>query len=599
MPMDFRGAVAMKHKLVLPVLLSALLAAAVPAGADETSPFGINIHVPQGAELDLLLDRAQAAGIGWVRIDFVWAYVEGSPDRYDWTIYDAIAAKARARGIEVFATLDYTPGWATSGPELTGVPDDPGQWADFCFRAARRYRGSIRYWGLWNEANLDRFWSGSRQEYIDIIVKRGADALHAGNPDAQVGGPELAHLTSGDSDWYEWLRQTLLQAGDRLDFVTHHLYDNDGPGDVTEKLEASTLFGNRPSSWGIVAPSVKEVLKNAGWLGKPFWLTETGWESARVGEGRQAADYTGLLDDWFSGRSGRDWVDKIFFYEAKDGSTSGGPSFGILRPDGAPKPAYAAYAAFTASWREAQGRELLLGGRFAVEVSWRDHQGRTGAGTAVPDTGQSGFFWFFDPGNLELVVKALDGRAVNGRYWIFYGALSDVEYWITVTDRETGEVRRYHNPSGNLCGRGDTSAFPVGSAAASSSLVVAPMTAAGIDLASAKAGSCGGSSSALCLLGSRFRVEVEWRRRDGMSGTGTAVPRTDQSGTFWFFDPANTELVVKVLDGRPLTGRFWVFYGALSDVEYWITVTDTETGARKQYHNPPGNLCGTGDTQAL
>lgn len=590
----------MKPKLFPSVLLLlALLAAVTPAGADESSPFGINIHAPQGAELDLLLDRAEAAGIGWVRIDFVWAYVEASPDHYDWTVYDAIAAKAKARGIEVFATLDYTPGWATSGPELTGVPDDPGQWADFCFRAARRYRGSIRYWGLWNEANLDRFWSGSRQQYIDIIVKRGADALHDGNPDAQVGGPDLAHLTSGDSDWYEWLRQTLLQAGDRLDFVTHHLYDNDGPGDVTEKLEASTLFGNKPSNWGLVPPSVKDVLKNTGWLGKPFWLTETGWESARVGEGRQASSYTGLLNDWFTGRSGRDWIDKIFFYEAKDGSAADSPTWGILRPDGTPKPAYDAYAAFTASWRQAQGRELLLGGRFAVEVTWRDHQGRTGAGTAVPDTEQSGFFWFFDPGNLELVVKALDGRSVNGRYWIFYGALSDVEYWITVTDRQTGEVRSYHNPSGNLCGRGDTSAFPVGSAAASSSLVVAPMTAGGIDLAPSKAGSCGASSSTLCLLGSRFRVEVEWRRRDGVSGTGMATPRTDQSGTFWFFDPANTELVVKVLDGRPLTGRFWVFYGALSDVEYWITVTDTETGARKQYHNPPGNLCGTGDTQAL
>src|SRR4029077_8096480 len=138
-----RGAVAMKPKLFASVLLLlALLAAVPPVGADESSPFGINIRAPQGAELDLLLDRAEPAAIGWVRIDFVWADVEGSPGRYDWTVYDAIAAKAKARGIEVFATLDYTPGWATSGPELTGVPDDPGQWADFCFRAARRYRGS-------------------------------------------------------------------------------------------------------------------------------------------------------------------------------------------------------------------------------------------------------------------------------------------------------------------------------------------------------------------------------------------------------------------------------------------------------------------------
>ena len=40
-----------------------------------------------------------------------------------------------------------------------------------------------------------------------------------------------------------------------------------------------------------------------------------------------------------------------------------------------------------------------------------------------------------------------------------------------------------------------------------------------------------------------------------------------------------------MLDGRPVNGHFWVFYGALSDVEYTITVTDTVTGNRRRYHN--------------
>ena len=48
-----------------------------------------------------------------MRIDFVWAYVETSRGAYDWSVYDAIAAAAQARGLEVFATLDYTPAWAT------------------------------------------------------------------------------------------------------------------------------------------------------------------------------------------------------------------------------------------------------------------------------------------------------------------------------------------------------------------------------------------------------------------------------------------------------------------------------------------------------
>jgi hypothetical protein len=77
------------------------------------------------------------------------------------------------------------------------------------------------------------------------------------------------------------------------------------------------------------------------------------------------------------------------------------------------------------------------------------------------------------------------------------------------------------------------------------------------------------------------------------------VSEGDQTGAFWFFDPANLELLVKVIDGRALTGHFWFFYGALSNVEYWVTVTDTATGASKRYHNPPGDICGVGDTAAL
>ena len=54
-----------------------------------------------------------------------------------------------------------------------------------------------------------------------------------------------------------------------------------------------------------------------------------------------------------------------------------------------------------------------------------------------------------------------------------------------------------------------------------------------------------------------------------------------------------------MLDGRPVNGRFWVFYGALTDVEYTITVTDTATADVATYHNLPGEICGDADTTAF
>jgi uncharacterized protein YegP (UPF0339 family) len=249
----------------------------------------------------------------------------------------------------------------------------------------------------------------------------------------------------------------------------------------------------------------------------------------------------------------------------------------------------------------------LTGSRFTVEASWRDAAGkRSGVAHAIPRTDESGTLWFFDAKNVELIVKVLDGTSLNGHFWVFYGALSDVEYWIRVTDQETGQVRTYYNPRGNLCGRGDTSAFPTDETNTSSGSQAVHVEGISSrpregEVASRKGavGPCQGGTSSLCLLGGRFEVAVSWRTNSGTAGQGVAISSTDESGFFWFFDSRNIELAVKILDGTTVNGEFWVFYGALSDVDYSVNVRDTLTGTTKSYHNASGNICGSADTSAF
>lgn len=104
---------------------------------------------------------------------------------------------------------------------------------------------------------------------------------------------------------------------------------------------------------------------------------------------------------------------------------------------------------------------LCLGsGRFGVEVAWRDFQGNTGSGHALPMTDDSGLLWFFAPTNLEMLVKALDGCGTNGHHWLFAAATTDVEWHLTVTDGLTGATKVYDNPLGRASpATTDTSAF--------------------------------------------------------------------------------------------------------------------------------------------
>jgi hypothetical protein len=243
----------------------------------------------------------------------------------------------------------------------------------------------------------------------------------------------------------------------------------------------------------------------------------------------------------------------------------------------------------------AQETLCLLDGRFAVTAWWRDpRSGDFGPARAepLPNDDLSGTFWFFRAGNVELIVKALDGTAVNRRWWIFSGGLTDVEYWLRAVDLSVVEtdpdqaVTWYHHASGDLCGFADTDAFP------GEPGLYFPLPGAASDFEP--------SPPPLDLLAGRYRVSVEWRDpRSGDTGSGHAIPDGDRSGYFWFFRPGNVELAVKMLDGAPVNGHRWVFYGGLTDVEYTLRVEDLVGDEVRTYVHDAGDLCGGADTTAF
>ncbi len=86
----------------------------------------------------------------------------------------------------------------------------------------------------------------------------------------------------------------------------------------------------------------------------------------------------------------------------------------------------------------------------------------------------------------------------------------------------------------------------------------------------------------------RFVVTAIWRTPSGETGFGMPSPLTADTGTFWFFDPANVEVVVKVLDACSFSGHHWVFAAGLTDVEVVLEVRDTVAGTTRTYVNTLG-----------
>ncbi|REJ79744.1 MAG: phosphoesterase [Acidobacteria bacterium] len=111
---------------------------------------------------------------------------------------------------------------------------------------------------------------------------------------------------------------------------------------------------------------------------------------------------------------------------------------------------------------------LCIDGRFRVQTTFATTLGeedQAGLGNAVSldavGVGSGGLFWFFTEDNPEVVVKVLDGCAINQHYWVLVAAATNVGYSLSVFDTDSGSSWNTQNPDGTLAPANiDTFALP-------------------------------------------------------------------------------------------------------------------------------------------
>lgn len=319
---------------------------------DINSPYGVVAFIPSPIRFDAM----KGADVAWGRYDFSWRSVEATGKGVlNWGVQDYAVAEANSRGLHIYAGLGYTPAWASASGNANSPPTNNQDWYDYVYTTVNRYKGSIKYWEMWNEPNLTQFWNGTRAQFIEMF-KVGADAAHAADPDCMVLGPEISSAGSRTL----WMTDLLQQAGNKIDIISFHQYDG----------------GDYPAGRLAEIDSMYNTIVSLGYGKKPIWVTESGFADDNLGELWQGNYLTEML----AGMASRPWWKKFFWYQIWEGPTD---RSGLLHQDETPKLAWYAYRDYTAAHPAPETVSVNLSN---TDITDGVNRVTVGDGNTTPDT---------------------------------------------------------------------------------------------------------------------------------------------------------------------------------------------------------------------
>lgn len=364
MPREF------KKKIILISIAMVLIAFVLETGWQISPPRRLSLQRPEfgyGANVADLdnVPRLREMGFQWMKGFVGWDGIEPKFWYYDWTNLSKATVAARDNGIGLLLRVDRTPDWARPSNDNPLAPPDPeylSAWSDFIGNLARRGKGYVAAYEIWNEPNLAVEWGGNRPdpEYYVEMLRIAYQQIKAADPNALVVSAGLAP-TQGDGgteamDNLVYLRQMYeLGAGAYFDVLGSHPYGFASPPDADPRLDASFRS----------AELERQLMVEFGDSDKQVWATEAGWllDPATVDLGacrdkpgvraalwaamdsQTAARYT--TDAFSYAYKNWPWMDAIFLFNL-DFSLAPWYSdpcepmtfYSLLGPDGVPRPGF-------------------------------------------------------------------------------------------------------------------------------------------------------------------------------------------------------------------------------------------------------------------
>jgi hypothetical protein len=293
--------------IVIAALLASTLAADLqtPKAVIPDSYFGLHIHhlaspdptpwpnipVPQWRLWDALV---------------TWPDLEPNKGQWQFEKLDAYVSVAQQHGTGILLPLGGSPHWASAKPTLpsdyypgfTAEPADIADWRIFVKTVASRYKGRIQAYEIWNEPNLQQFWTGTTDQMV-TLTKEASQIIHSVDPNAIVVSP------AATADYgVPWVAEFLKKGGGQyVDAIGFHFYVN-----------PHTLL---PEDMLPVIQRVRQVMADNGLANKPLWNTESGWlPPAKFDSDELAAGFMcrAYILSWAAG------VQRFYWYAWDNGS---------------------------------------------------------------------------------------------------------------------------------------------------------------------------------------------------------------------------------------------------------------------------------------
>lgn len=185
---------------------------------------------------------------------------------------DQLIALAESKGVEhITLVLGMTPQWAARNPESehyapwlgagsNSAPHTMSDWTDYVKAVARRYKGRIHAYQIWNEPQLRDFWEKNEYATLAHMARLAYDEIKKIDGGVDVIAPAiLPRPTSGGMRRSRKVWRAFKKKNWPFDVLTFHAYPERGKG---------------PGGFNVFAKRVRRNMRILRSPVKRLWITE-------------------------------------------------------------------------------------------------------------------------------------------------------------------------------------------------------------------------------------------------------------------------------------------------------------------------------------